>query len=81
MKCPKCKTENDQRSVCKKCGLFLYRPDYRNAPKLDAKGLKARDRQIIWGAVKKIARFAGILFSTFFFAFVLYMLLKYLFGL
>ncbi len=34
MKCPRCETENNSRSVCIKCGMFLYDGRSRNRKKL-----------------------------------------------
>lgn len=80
MKCPKCNTENGQRSVCKSCGLFLYKADHRNAPVMSEKEIRQRDRQTILRVVKKILRFVGIIISTFIISFLLYLLLVYVFG-
>jgi uncharacterized membrane protein len=79
MKCPKCNTENGQRSVCKNCGLFLYKSDVRNVPKMSQKEIRQRDRQTILRVAKKILRFVGIIFSTFIISFLLFLLLVYVF--
>ncbi len=81
MKCPKCNTENEQRSVCKNCGLFLYKADFRNAPKMSEKEIKQRDRQTVLRVVKKILKFIAIVFSTFVLTFLLYLLLVFVFDL
>ncbi|NLW89154.1 MAG: hypothetical protein GXY43_05480 [Clostridiaceae bacterium] len=65
MKCPKCKTENENRSVCKNCGLFLYRPDRRNAPKLSDKELRQRDWRTVWRVTRKILKYVGIIITAF----------------
>ncbi|MDD3958701.1 MAG: hypothetical protein GX099_07615 [Clostridiaceae bacterium] len=80
MKCPKCKTENGSRSVCLKCGLFLYKPEYRNGPKLSEKELRQRDRETVWRVFKKVFRFISVVVSAFVIAFLIYVLLKTLFG-
>jgi uncharacterized membrane protein YvbJ len=79
MICPKCNTENGQRSVCKNCGLFLYKADQRNAPKLSEKEIKQRDRQTILRVTKKALRFVAIIISTFVISFLVYLLLIFVF--
>ncbi|MBN1892287.1 MAG: hypothetical protein JW780_05845 [Clostridiales bacterium] len=80
MKCPKCNTENAQRSVCKNCGLFLYNPDYRNTPKLNEQQLKERDRQTVWRVAKKVLKIISIIITIFVLSFWLFVFLWYAFG-
>lgn len=82
MKCPKCETENEQRSVCTKCGMFLYNTNYRNGPKLTPEQLKQRERAQIFGFLKKIGKFVwivlGIVLISFWAFVLLYFLFRYL---
>ena len=43
MKCPRCETENNSRSVCSKCGMFLYDGRTRNRVKMSAKEIARMD--------------------------------------
>ncbi len=48
MKCPRCETENNSRSVCSKCGMFLYDGRTRNRVKMSAKEIARLDaRRVI----------------------------------
>ena len=48
MKCPRCETENNSRSVCSKCGMFLYDGRTRNRVKMSAKEIARMDaRRVI----------------------------------
>lgn len=78
MKCPKCLTENEQRSVCKKCGMFLYNTNYRNGPKLTPEQLKQRERTQIFGFFKKIGRFLWIALGIILISFWVFILLYFL---
>ena len=43
MKCPRCETENNGRSVCSKCGMFLYDGRTRNRVKMTSRQIAASD--------------------------------------
>jgi uncharacterized membrane protein YvbJ len=43
MKCPRCETENNGRSVCSKCGMFLYDGRTRNRVKMNSKEIARSD--------------------------------------
>ena len=43
MKCPRCETENNSRSVCSKCGMFLYDGRTRNRVKMNSKEIARMD--------------------------------------
>ena len=43
MKCPRCETENNSRSVCSKCGMFLYDGRTRNRVKMSTKEIARMD--------------------------------------
>ena len=45
MKCPKCGIENEQRSVCKDCGQFLYSTTRKIRYKPTAKEKRERFRK------------------------------------
>ena len=34
MICPRCKTENGSRTICSKCGFYIYHPDVNNRVKM-----------------------------------------------
>jgi hypothetical protein len=55
MKCPRCETENNGRSVCSKCGMFLYDGRTRNRVKMSQKEITKSD-------IRKVMKF---LFSGF----------------
>ncbi len=52
MKCPRCETENENRSVCKSCGMFLYDGRTRNRARRTPAQIRADD-------ARKVARFSG----------------------
>lgn len=81
MKCPKCETENEQRSVCKKCGMFLYNTNYRNGPKLTEDQLKKRERAKIFGFFKRIGKVVWIIMGIILISFWLFVLFNWLFKL
>jgi len=49
MKCPRCETENGNRTVCIKCGKFLYDGRTRNRVKMTPEEIRKQD-------IKKVAR-------------------------
>lgn len=60
MKCPRCMTENDARTICKKCGKFLYNTDVNNKAKM-TRGQRAReDAKIVGKKFKKIFSYIWI---------------------
>jgi uncharacterized membrane protein YvbJ len=58
MKCPRCETENDRRTICKKCGMFLSDGRTRNRVVLTPEELRKEDlkklRRILFGILKVV---------------------------
>lgn len=54
MKCPRCKTENENRTICKKCGYYMYTG--QNAPhsNMTAAQIRAADFRIASKKVSKV---------------------------
>jgi len=48
MKCPRCETENNSRSVCSKCGMFLYDGRTRNRVKMSAREITRMDAKRVF---------------------------------
>lgn len=80
MKCPRCKTENQSRSVCSNCGQFLYSAAYRNGKRLTENEVRARDRRTVLGFFKKIGKgvwlIMAIIVMSFWLFILMYMLLS-----
>ena len=47
MRCPRCNTENDNRTVCSKCGYFLYRANEQNRKKMTKSQRAAEDAKTV----------------------------------
>lgn len=61
MKCPRCKTENGTRTICSKCGYFMYHPDSYNRAKM-TKGQQAfEDTKIIGKRVGKVLKYVWMI--------------------
>lgn len=43
MRCPKCGTENDKRTICSNCGFFMYRADLNNRARMTKKERQKED--------------------------------------
>ena len=55
MKCPRCKTNNDvSRTICTKCGYFLYRNSTNPRRGMTKEQIRAADRREMLGKVKKV---------------------------
>ena len=77
MKCPRCKTENQSRSVCSQCGKFLYSADYRNGKKLTEKELRDRDRRTAFNFFKKIGKGVWLILAIIVTSFWLFLLMYF----
>ncbi|MBR6879831.1 MAG: hypothetical protein IKN14_01965 [Clostridiales bacterium] len=56
MICPRCKAENGTRTICSKCGYYMYHPDVLNRVKM-TKGERAKeDAKIIWKKIFRVLR-------------------------
>ena len=53
MKCPRCKTENGTRTICSKCGYFMYHPDIANRQKMTKGQQAVADTKIVGKKVGK----------------------------
>lgn len=63
MKCPRCFTENDNRTICKKCGLFLYRATSNNRVKMTRAQRAREDTKIVGKKFKKIFSYIWIILT------------------
>ncbi|MCQ2467464.1 MAG: TFIIB-type zinc ribbon-containing protein [Clostridia bacterium] len=55
MKCPRCKTVNDnKRTICTKCGYYLYRNSTTPRSMMTKAEIAALDRKLMWNKVKKV---------------------------
>ena len=61
MKCPRCATENGERSVCTKCGMFLYNSQSRNRTSLSKKDMGKMNAKMFWQFSKRMLKFTAIL--------------------
>ncbi len=61
MKCPRCRTENENRTVCKKCGLYLYRATSVNVAQMTKSERAKEDAKIIGKGVWKVLRVVWII--------------------
>ena len=62
MKCPRCRTENDSRTICKKCGLYMYHPDVNNRAKMTRGERAKEDAKIVGKKFRKIFSYIWIVF-------------------
>ena len=61
MKCPRCKTENGSRTICSKCGYYMYRPDTMNREKM-TKGQQAlADTKLVGKRVGKVLKYVWMI--------------------
>lgn len=59
MKCPRCKTVNDNtRTICTKCGFYLYRNDSDPRTRMSKEQIAAMDRRIVWNKTKTVLKWA-----------------------
>lgn len=60
MICPRCKTENGDRTICSKCGYFMYRVANQNVEKRTAVQRAIDDTKIVGNRVWKVLRIVWI---------------------
>ncbi len=60
MICPRCKTENGNRTVCSNCGYFLYRVANQNVQKRTSVERAIDDTKIMGKSVWKVLRVVWI---------------------
>ncbi|HPE38431.1 MAG TPA: hypothetical protein PK567_02935 [Bacillota bacterium] len=80
MKCPRCGTENDNRTVCKKCSTFLYRAGAPTGKKLTREEIAKQDRRIVFNAIKKFLKIVWMIIVILVTSFLLIALVQYLSG-
>lgn len=61
IRCPRCNTDNDdQRTICTKCGKYLYRQDGTRINGMTKKQRQDADRRIAKAKAKKIFKIVWI---------------------
>ena len=57
MKCPRCKTVNDNtRTICTKCGFYLYKNDSDPRARMTKEQIAAMDRRVMWSKIKTVLK-------------------------
>ena len=80
MKCPRCETENGPRSVCTKCGMFLYDGRTRNRKKMTQREIGKQDVQKFWRYSKKIVKFLWMIIVLIVMSFLMILAIQYFAG-
>lgn len=80
MICPRCKTENGSRTICTKCGYFLYRANAQNRTRLTKSQRAIEDGKIIGKSAGKILKIVWIIIVIVVMSFWLLAILMYLSG-
>ena len=80
MKCPKCGTENGDRTICTKCGLFMYKPMGQNMKKMTQAERSKEDAKIMWKNTKKVLKVIWMIIVIIAMSFVLLAALMSLFN-
>jgi len=60
MICPRCKTENGNRTICSKCGYYMYRVANQNIEKRTAAQRALDDSKIVGKGIWKVMRVVWI---------------------
>ncbi|MBO4242340.1 MAG: hypothetical protein IKT14_03445 [Clostridiales bacterium] len=61
MICPRCKTENGSRTICSKCGFYIYHPDVNNRVKMTKAERAREDAKIMGKKVWKVLKVVWII--------------------
>ena len=61
MKCPRCKTENGTRTICSKCGYFMYHPDIANRQKMTKGQQAVSDTKIVGKKIGKVLKYVWMI--------------------
>ncbi|MCR5060873.1 MAG: hypothetical protein K6A80_07600 [Saccharofermentans sp.] len=61
MQCPRCKTENGTRTICSKCGYYMYRPDTMNREKMTKTEQAISDTKIVGKRVGKVFKYVWMI--------------------
>jgi len=80
MICPRCKTENGNRTVCSNCGYFLYRVANQNIQKRSNLQRAVDDSKIVGKNVWKIVRVVWLVIVMIVISFWIIALLMFLTG-
>jgi len=54
--CPRCKTENGTRTICSKCGYYMYRPDIANRKKMTKAQQAVEDTKVVGKKAGKVLK-------------------------
>ena len=77
MKCPRCETENGTRSVCTKCGMFLYDGRSRNRKKMTQRDMAKLDARKVWRTSKQILKFLWMIIVLIVMSFLIILALQF----
>ena len=77
MKCPRCETENGARSVCMKCGMFLYDGRSRNRKRMTQREIGKQDARRAWKFSKQILKFAWMIVVMLVMSFLMILAIQY----
>lgn len=77
MICPRCNTDNGDRTICKDCGYFMYRATTQNVKKMTRAERSREDAKIIWKKVAKVLRIVWMAIVMIVMSFVMLAALTY----
>ena len=80
MKCPRCKTENGTRTICSKCGYFMYHPDVANRAKMTKGQQAVEDTKIVGKKVGKVLKYGWMILTLIVMSFWLVALMVWIMG-
>lgn len=80
MKCPRCKEENGTRTICSKCGYYMYHPDVQNRVKMTKSERSKEDAKILGKKVWKVLRVVWMVIVMIVMSFLILAALMYLTG-
>lgn len=80
MKCPRCGTENERRSVCTKCGMFLYDGRTRNRVRMTRQEIRNQDIKKAWRVSKRILKFLWMVIVMIVLSFLIIMAIQFFAG-
>ncbi len=80
MKCPRCGLENGDRTVCSKCGHFMYRPVDQNRKKMTKAERAREDAKIMWKNIAKVLRIVWMVIVMVVLSFLMIAVLTFFFN-
>jgi len=80
LKCPRCKTENGTRTICSKCGYFMYHPDVANRAKMTKGQQAVEDTKIVGKKVGKVLKYGWMILTLIVMSFWLVALMVWIMG-